>query len=144
MKKIILLGAVICTSFFAFAQVQRPVKEISPEMKELQMQRDTAKAVFKRKVAENTKDTKHYDKIQSNNAKLKEQISAAKKAKNTEKLDSLQGRFDANLDSLKELKEKLNVDTKEVARLEKEMEKAERALKDQKENEGKEKSKGKK
>jgi hypothetical protein len=144
MKKIFPLVIAIALFKVSLGQQPKPVKEVSPEVKELQSQRDTAKAIFKSKVAVNSKDVKHYDKIRNNNAVLKEKLAAAKKAKNIEKQDDIQEKINLNTDPLKELNLKIKEDEKEIAKLEKEMEKAEKALKEQKEKEVKEKSKGKK
>jgi hypothetical protein len=144
MKKIFPLLIAVTLFKVSSGQQAKPVKEVSPEVKELQSQRDTAKAQFKSKVAENSKDVKHYDKIRNNNAVLKEKLAAAKKAKNVEKQVEIQEKINLNTDSLKDLNLKIKGDEKEIAKLEKEMEKAEKALKEQKEKEAKDKSKGKK
>jgi hypothetical protein len=144
MKRVLLVLIAFCFLKASIAQQTKPVKQVSPEVKELQSQRDTAKAIFKSKVTENSKDVKHYDKIRNNNAMLKEKLAAAKKAKNIEKQDDIQEKINLNTDSLKELNLKIKEDEKEIAKLEKEMEKAEKALKEQKEKEIKEKSKSKK
>jgi predicted RNase H-like nuclease len=139
MKKIFLVTLVLLFCAPAFAQ--RAPKEVDPEIKELQMARDTIKATLKIKNSENTKDYNKRDKLINEKAKLRDQLSAAKKAKKTDKVDTIQEKITENMDAIKELDLKLKEDNKELDKLDKDLKNAERELQRAKDRIAKEKKK---
>ncbi len=142
MKKIFLVIGLFL--FVTTVNAQRTPKEVDPEIKELQIARDTAKAMVKIKNSENSKDLNRFDKLQNEKLKLKDQLSAAKKAKKTDKMETIQEKITENLDAIKELDLKLKADNKELDRLDKELKNAEKALQKAKERKAKEKEKARK
>jgi chromosome segregation ATPase len=146
MKKTILLVTLFLFTSTLYAQKTAPPKTsvVSPEIKELQAQRDTAKSLLRQKTQENSKDVNHCKKLENNKETLKEQLKAAKKAKKSDKEEIIQEKLTATSDSLVELNKKLKVSDKELSQLEKDLDNAEKALKKAKEDEAKEKAQGKK
>ena len=142
MKKLSLVFLVLLFAAPSFAQ--RAPKEIDPEIKELMIARDTAKAMVKIKNSENLKNLSRFDKLQGEKAKLKDQFSSAKKAKKTDKMEALQEKMTENQDAIKELDAQLKEDNKEMDRLDKELKSAEKALQKAKDMKAKEKEKARK
>jgi hypothetical protein len=141
MKKIFLAILLFLFTASSYAQQPKPVKEIDPEIKEKQTERDTAKAVLRVKTLEHTKDMNRYDRLYNTNKTLKEKLKVATKEKKTEKAEALEEKVTAYSDTLKELDMKIKSDKKELATLETDLEKAEKALKATKERIAKEKAK---
>jgi hypothetical protein len=139
MKKIFFVFLLLLFAAPSFAQ--RAPKEIDPEIKELMIARDTAKAMVKIKNSENLKDLSRSDKLIGEKAKLKDQLSTAKKAKKTDKVEAIQEKITENLEAIKELDLKLKEDNKEMDRLDKELKNAEKALQKAKDMKAKEKAK---
>ncbi len=139
MKKIFLVSVVLL--FVASSFAQRAPKEVDPEIKELKEARDTAKAMVKIKNSENTKDLSKYDKLVAEKAKLKDQFATAKKAKKTDKMDTIQEKITENLQAIKDMDLQLKAESKELDQLDKDLKNAEKALQKAKDRIAKEKAK---
>ncbi len=139
MKKICVVSVVLLFVVSSFAQ--RVPKEVDPEIKELKEARDTAKAMVKIKNLENTKDLNKYDKLVAEKAKLKDQFATAKKAKKTDKMDTIQEKITENLQALKDMDLQLKAESKELDQLDKDLKNAEKALEKAKDRIAKEKAK---
>lgn len=145
MSKVFLTTILLLFGTTLFAQsdsTEKPQAEIS-EVKELQMARDTAKAALKAKTLENKKNNSRFDKMQNDKNKFKTQLSTAKKAKKSDKVEEIQGKIEENKQNIKDLDAQLKAEDKEIAQLEKELKNAEKALKAAKEKVLKEKAKKK-
>lgn len=146
MKKIFLSFIAFLFTICSYAQEAKTVKpeKDNSEIKQLQADRDTAKAELKRKTLENTKNINKLLRMENENKRLKEQLSAAKKAKKNDKAETIQGKITDNVQALKELNTQIKEEEKELDKLDKEVKNAEKALKNGKEKAAKEKAKSKK
>jgi chromosome segregation ATPase len=138
MKKLFFLFVLLFISYASFSQ-KPSVKEIDPEIKELQDQRDTIRGTLRFKKMENSKDYNHVMKLDSEKDKIKDQIASAKKAKKTDKVNSLEEKLTQTIQDTKDLDAKLKQEDKEISQLEKDLSKAEKALKEAKEKKTKKK-----
>lgn len=142
MKKFLLTSILVLVAAIVFAQDEKSVKVEtgSTDVKELQVARDSTKSQLRAITLQNNKDNNHFDKLQSDKVRLKDQLKAAKKAKKTDKIDELQAKITQNGIDIKDLDAKLKANEKEMSRLEKQLKNDEKALKDAKDKAAKEKA----
>ncbi len=146
MHKIIAVLFLSMLTHLSIAQDKSEVKaQVSiSQSKQLQADRDTVKSQLRLKNQERTRDINKLVKTENSNKSLKDQLNSAKKAKKMDKIESLETKIADNKQTIKDLDVKIKADEKEIDQLEKDLKRAEKELKSAKENEAKEKAKGKK
>ena len=146
MKKLLFAIVLFVASFGCMAQNPDSLRmaKLSPEIRELTINRDKVKSELKAKTLENNKDISKMTKLQNDKSKFKEQIKTAKKAKKSDKAEAAETKLNETTAAIKELEMKIKADDKTLDQLDKDLKNAEKALKAAKERVVKEKAKGKK